>query len=110
MSEAPEMKLRTAFTASLMKKVGDPGDGTGAPMADRMPNMAPSLFVLPTLLHIGIGKAGCPQGSICPERTQCSRDRNAPLLATMLHSCDAHATQHKHHSPVTVGGTSKARE
>ncbi len=46
------MKLRTAFIASLTKKVGDPGDGTGAPIADRMPNMAPSLFVLPTLLHI----------------------------------------------------------
>ena len=37
--------------ASLTKKRGDPGDGTGAPMADRMPNIAPSLFVLPTLLR-----------------------------------------------------------
>ena len=47
----PEMKLRTALVASLTKNMGDPGEGTGAPMADRMPNMAPSLFVLPTLLR-----------------------------------------------------------
>lgn len=45
------MKLRTALVASLTKNMGDPGEGTGAPMADRIPNMAPSLFVLPTLLR-----------------------------------------------------------
>jgi hypothetical protein len=50
-AHSPEMKLRTALVASLTKNMGDPGEGTGAPMADRMPNMAPSLFVLPTLLR-----------------------------------------------------------
>ena len=45
------MMLRTLLIANRMRKDMDPGFGTGAPIAARMPNMAPSFLVLPTRLQ-----------------------------------------------------------